>query len=81
MKIKHDNNVTHPIGLIYAENDTNLLKLIRPSVVYDKTKQDNDVTDYILCGLRRNRNWTIETYRIKYGMLQKPDRARTWPIV
>ena len=37
--------MTDRIGLVYAENDTELLGPIRPSVVYDETRQDNDVID------------------------------------
>ena len=33
------------ISLTYAKNNTKLLGSIRPSVVYDKTRWDNDVTN------------------------------------
>lgn len=33
------------ISLAYAKNNTKLLGSIRPSVVYDKTRRDNDVTN------------------------------------
>lgn len=39
------NNVTYRIGLAYAENNTELSRPIRPSVVYDETRQNNDVTN------------------------------------
>ena len=45
MKTSHDNDVTNRIGLVYAKNNTELLGPIEPSVVYDETIQDNDVTD------------------------------------
>lgn len=37
--------MTDCISLVYAENDIKLSRPIRLCVVYDKTRQDNDVTD------------------------------------
>ena len=45
MKTSHDNDVTNRIGLVYAKNNIELSGPIEPSVVYDETIQDNDVTD------------------------------------
>lgn len=33
------------ISLVYAENNIKLLGPIRPGVVYDKTRQNNDVSN------------------------------------
>lgn len=44
-KTSWGNNVTYRIGPVYAENNTELSRPIRPSVVYDETRQDNDVTN------------------------------------
>lgn len=38
--------MTNRIGLVYAENDTQLSGPIGLGVVCHKTKQDNDVTDH-----------------------------------
>ena len=37
--------MTNSIGLVYTENNTELLGPIRPGEVFDKTRQDNDVID------------------------------------
>ena len=44
-RTKKDNDVTNRIGLVYAKNNIELSGPIEPSVVYDETIQDNDVTD------------------------------------
>ena len=38
-KTKHDNDMTDHIGLVYVENDIELLGPIGPGVVYDETKR------------------------------------------
>lgn len=45
MKTRQNNYVTNRIGLVYVENNNELLRPIRPGVVYSKTRWDNDVTD------------------------------------
>lgn len=50
MKTKHDNNMINRIILIYIENDTKHLGPIGPSVIYDETRQDNNVID-LLCAI------------------------------
>ena len=37
--------MTNLLGLVYAENDTKLSGPIKPSVVCDEIRKDNDVTD------------------------------------
>lgn len=47
MKIRHDNDLNDHISVVYVENYTELLGLIKPNTVYMKTRQNNDVTDLI----------------------------------
>ena len=44
-KTKQEKILTHRIGLVYIENDTKPLGPIKSGMIYDKTKQDNDMTD------------------------------------
>ena len=45
MKTWLHNDVINRIGLVYIKNDPELLRPIILGVVYDKTRQDNEVTD------------------------------------
>ena len=47
MKIRQDNDVTNRMGLVYDENDTELLGSIGLGAVCDETRQDNNVIDHI----------------------------------
>ena len=38
MKTRQDNDMAHRIGLVYAENNTELLGPIGPCAVYDETR-------------------------------------------
>ena len=46
MKTRQDNDVTQRMGLVYVENDIELLRHIGSSVVFEETKHHNDETDH-----------------------------------
>ena len=45
IKSIQDNDVTNHTSAVYVKNDIELLGLIGPGTIYDKTRQDNDVID------------------------------------
>ena len=53
-KTKQDNDMTDRVGVVYAENDTQLVGPIGSGVVYDETRQDNDMIDHIRTAYAKN---------------------------
>ena len=54
--------MTDCIGPLYFKNETALLWPIRQGTVYDKIRQDNDVTDYtsaVYVKIRTELSWLI----------------------
>ena len=45
MKTTQDNDLIDRACVVYAENNTKLLRPIRPGAIYDKTRKVNNVTD------------------------------------
>ena len=82
--------MTHSIGLVYTENDIELLKPIEMGVVCDKTRQD--VTDCIMLSMSKsklsyrdpsNRVWYVTKTRrdkdmkIKLSCCDRLDRVQS----
>lgn len=47
VKIRQDNDVIDCISAFYVKNETELLWPIKSSPVFDETREENDVIDYI----------------------------------
>ena len=79
MKTRQDNDVTQRMGLVYVENDIELLRHIGSGVVFEETKHHNDETNHT-GGSTPNKNWIVITNKI-VSSLWKLDKTMTWSII
>ena len=68
---KEDKDMTDRIGVVYAENDTKLLWLIRSSANCDKNEIGQLYDWLYICGLHKKWNWVVMTDQIESNLGRK----------
>ena len=74
-------DVTKHISLVYPETETKLSGLIWLGLIYDETRQDNDLTDHTDKIFSENEIelfWQIGPHVF---CEEKPNKITTWPII